>query len=116
MIAIFFIDETLDNNEIFWNWIKKYKKLFCFYYSEPIILKDSEIMENDQSSINQLLKYYKNGYNCNVLYITCYYGNVKCIKELCKFDLQVYHYIPDFNSIDIKNIMINYSSEHFNCV
>lgn len=111
MISIIFIDETLDNNELFLDWIEEYKKTFFFKEMMPIILKDSEILKYSQTDINEMIKYHRNGYECYVLYITCYYGNVKCIRELCQFGLEIYHYVPNFDITDVKNIMEKYALE-----
>ena len=109
MINIIFIDETLDNNPVFNKWLMCVNRSIFFDYEKVMVLPDSHILKHNEESIQKLRTYHLN--LNTVLYITCFYGNVKCIRELCRYPIEIYHYTPNFSTNDIKNIMELYIPE-----
>lgn len=116
MIYIIFIDETLEKNEIFNDWINSLNESIHLDYAKIKVLSDSTILYHTEDSIKKLVGYNIHEINSNpyadyVLYITCYQHNIKCIRELGLFFIPVYHYVPNFDVNDVKNIMERYVSE-----
>ena len=100
MINIIFVDKTLENNEIFNKFIREMNDSIFYEFEKLKVISDCNLFDFDIKSINELSM--KNKSEC--LYITCIYKNIKNAQKINTFPLLTYHYIPFFNSNDLKNI------------